>query len=219
MRIIESDLNRLRDKILEMGSRTESAIESAMRAVLERNTTLSEQVIVNDAEIDKLENESDKLAIEIVALRKPVANDLRLTVTVLHTAPTIERIADHAVNIAKRARVLNKEPQLEPFIDLHKLSEIAQQMLHDSLQSLISGDVELARKTIKNDSKVDDLYHSIHAEIVEMMQRDSSTVKRGLELSFIIKHLERIADYATNICEMVIYMIEGRIIRHTEEAA
>jgi phosphate transport system protein len=219
MRIIESDLNKLREKLLLMGTLAESSIDHVMQALFERNLVLCEQVIADDDEIDRLENEIDKLATDIMVLRQPAAGDLRFTVTSLHTAPILERIADHAVNIAKHVRTLNREPQLKPYLDLPKMSEITQAMLRDSLKALIGGDMELARQTIRQDDRVDELYHKIYDDVLELMQQDSTTVKRGSELLFLIKHLERIADYATNICEMVIYMIEGRIIKHTEEAS
>ena len=219
VRIIEADLNKLRDKLLMMGTMAESAIDHAMQALFERNTEICEQVIADDDEIDKLENEIDKLATDIMVLRQPAAGDLRFTVTSLHTAPILERVADHAVNIAKHVRALNSEPQLKPYIDLPTMSAITQEMLRDSMNALTQGDIELARRTIKKDDQVDDFYHKIYDEVLDLMQREPNTVKRGSELLFVIKHLERIADYATNICEMVIYMIEGRIIKHTEEAS
>jgi phosphate transport system protein len=205
--------------IVKMGSSTDSALSFAMQSVLERDTSLANRVIADDDEIDLLENEIDKLATDIMVLRQPAARDLRFTVTVLHSAPVFERIADHAVNIAKHAKNLNEEPPLGSYIDLQKMGDLTQKMVHDSLQSLISRDLEKARQTIKNDDEVDDLFHSIHDEILEIMQSDTGTIKRGTEFLFIIKHLERIADYATNICEMTIYMIEGRIIKHTQEAS
>lgn len=219
MRIIEADLNRLREMILNMGNMAVTAIELAMRAVIERDSSLAERVIADDDEIDRLENDIDKLATDIMVLRQPAAGDLRFTVTVLHTSPTIERVADHAVNIAKHARVLNREPRLEPYLDLPRMSELTSAMLRNSLQALINGDTELARAVMREDDKVDDLYRRIYEQLLEIMQSDATTIKRGSELLFIIKHLERVADYATNICEMVTYMIEGRIIKHTQEAS
>ncbi|MEW6735798.1 MAG: phosphate signaling complex protein PhoU [Acidobacteriota bacterium] len=218
MRIIEADLNKLHDEILTIGGKAESAITRAMQSLLQRDSLLAYQVIKEDDEIDRLENEIDRLATDVMVLRQPMANDLRFTVTVLHVVTIIERIADHAVNIAKRALILNEEPPLKPYIDLPRMGEVAEIMLHDSLQALLSADLELARKTIRRDDEIDDLFHAIYDEVIELMQKDPATVKRGAELLFVIKHLERIADYATNICEMVIYMIEGRIIKHTEEA-
>jgi phosphate transport system protein len=219
MRIIESDLNRLREKILMMGNMAESAIAYAMQAVLDRDKALSEQVIAADDLIDRLENEIDKLATDVMVLRQPAAGDLRFTVTIFHTAPVLERIADHAVNIAKHARALNEEPPLDDLPDLPKMGDITQKMVRDSLKALTTGDLQQARRTIKDDDEVDELYHIIHDEVLEIMQKDATTIRRGTEYLSIIKHLERIADYATNICEMVIYMIEGRIIKHTQEAS
>lgn len=218
MRIIDADLNRLRDLVLDMGTRAEKAVALAMQSLFDHDANLAAQVIADDDAIDRLENDIDKLATDIMVLRQPAAVDLRFTVTCLHTAPVIERIADHAVNIAKHVRVLHNEAQLKPYVDLPKMSAITQQMLQASFQALINKDMDLARQTIKEDDKVDDFYHAIYGEILAIMQTDATAVKRGSELLFIIKHLERVADYATNICEMVIYMIEGRIIKHTQEA-
>src|SRR5207244_6416439 len=128
---IEYELNKLRQLIMSMGNRTVAAIGLAMQAVLDRDSAMSAQVIADDDEIDKMENEIDKLATDIMVLRQPAAGDLRFTVTVLHTAPTIERVADHAVNIAKHARTLNSEPQLNLHTDLPGMSELAQDMLRD----------------------------------------------------------------------------------------
>lgn len=218
MRIIESDLNKLREKITLMGQLTEDAIGHSMKALFDRDSELSEAVIKEDDKIDRLENEIDKLATDIMVLRQPAAGDLRFTVTCLHTAGIIERIADHAVNIAKHLRILNNEPALKPYIDLPKMAALTKEMFHDALVALINGDVDLARQTIRKDDQVDDLFHLIYDEILEIMQQRPDSIKRGSELLFVIKHLERMADYATNICEMVIYMTEGRIIKHTEEA-
>ncbi len=218
MRIIESDLNKLREKITLMGQLTENAIEHSTKALFERDSELSEATIKEDDKIDKLENEIDKLATDIMVLRQPAAGDLRFTVTCLHTAGIIERIADHAVNIAKHVRVLNSEPPLKPYVDLPKMALLTKEMFHDALEALIKAEVDLARQTIRKDDQVDELFHLIYDELLDIMQKRPDSIKRGSELLFVIKHLERMADYATNICEMVIYMTEGRIIKHTEEA-
>jgi phosphate transport system protein len=218
MRIIEADLNKLREKISLISRKADAAIALAMAALLHQDSSLAQEVIAADDEIDHLENEICQLATDVMVLRQPVANDLRFTITILQTASVIERIADHAVNIAKHVCTLNQEPPLKPYIDLPRMSEITQEMICNSIQALNTGDVELARTTIKNDDLVDELYHKIYDELLDIMQQDGATVKRGSELLFIIKHMERIADYATNICEMVIYMIEGRVIKHTQEA-
>lgn len=218
MRIIEADLNKLKEKMNLMGSLTENAIEQVVKALVEGDTALSEKVIVADDKIDTLENEIDKLATDVMVLRQPAAGDLRFTITCLHTAGIIERVADHAVNIAKHIRVINSDPPLKPYVDLPKMGALTKEMFRDSLQALINGDVNLARLTIRRDDQVDDLFHLIYDDLLEIMQKDPNAVKRGSELLFVIKHLERMADYATNICEMVIYMMEGKVIKHTQEA-
>ncbi len=218
MRIIEADLNKLKEKINLMGSLTQDAIEQTVKALVERNTKLSEEVIIADDKIDTLENEIDKLATDVMVLRQPAAGDLRFTITCLHTAGIIERVADHAVNIAKHIRVINNEPPLKPYVDLPKMGVITREMFGDSLQALINGDTNLARQTIRRDDEVDELFHLIYDDLLVIMQSDPTTVKRGSELLFVIKHLERMADYSTNICEMVIYMMEGKVIKHTQEA-
>ncbi|KAF0249014.1 MAG: phosphate transport system protein [bacterium] len=218
MRIIEADLNKLKEKINLMGSLTQDAIEQTVKALVERNTELSEKVIIADDKIDTLENEIDKLATDVMVLRQPAAGDLRFTITCLHTAGIIERVADHAVNIAKHIRVINSEPSLKPYVDLPTMGTITREMFGDSLQALINGDTNLARQTIRRDDQVDELFHLIYDDLLVIMQSDPTTVKRGSELLFVIKHLERMADYATNICEMVIYMMEGKVIKHTQEA-
>jgi phosphate transport system protein len=218
MRIIDRDLTQLRTLLLRMGQLAEQAINQVTTALLDRDDRLAEQVIIEDDEIDLLENEVDRLATDVMVLRQPAAGDLRFTVTSLHTAPVIERIADHAVNIAKHVKVLNQAPKLKEYVDLPRMSALAQQMVHQSLESLTQNDIDLARRTIAADDQVDDLFHQIYDEVILIMQRDPQTIPSGVELLFIIKHLERIADYATNICEMVIYMVEGRVIKHTSEA-
>jgi phosphate transport system protein len=215
VRIIDRDLTQLRELLLQMGRLAEQAIGQVTKALLDRDDQLAEQVIAADDEIDLLENQVDRLATDVMVLRQPAATDLRFTVTSLHTAPIIERIADHAVNIAKHVKVLNRAPQLKEYIDLPRMSALAQQMVHHSLAALTQNDIDLAWRTIAADDQVDDLFHQIYDEVILIMP---NSIPCGVELLFIIKHLERIADYATNVCEMVVYMVEGRIIKHTSEA-
>jgi len=212
------NMNLLRDEILLLGGAAETAIARATRALIERDSELAEAVIIEDDEIDRMENEIDKHCTSILMQGQFPPMDLRFVITVSRTAPIIERIADHAVNIAKHALVLTGEPQLKSYIELPDLAGIAQEMLIDGLDALTRYDCELARQTIRKDDRADDLYHRIYDDLIGMMEREPKTVRRAVELLFVIKHLERIADYATNICEMVIYMVEGRVIKHTPEA-
>lgn len=212
------ELEVLRQKVTEIALSTEVAITGALKAVLDRDSELAKEIIRKDDNVDQLENEIDQLATEILTFTKPGVDDLRFTVTVMHTVPMIERIADHAVNIAKHSLILNSQTELFQHRDLLTLGTVSKMMFRDSVDSLLMADAEKAHKTIERDDEVDHFYHSIYNDIVSVMERDTSTIKRGAEMLFIIKHFERIADYSTNICEMAIYMVENRVIKHTHHS-
>ncbi|MCI0487194.1 MAG: phosphate signaling complex protein PhoU [Blastocatellia bacterium] len=214
-RLIEDDLAGIRDKLLIMGGAAEKSIMLSMRALLERDSELAESVIREDDEIDQLELEIDRMCVDILVLKQPAASDLRFVVSVARTAPTVERIADHAVNISKHALALNDEPSLDLQIDLSRMSGIVQEMLIEGLDAFTSGDPERARATIARDDEVDSLYDLLYARVIEVMASDPSVVARGAQWLFVLKHLERIADYVTNICEQIIYMARGQVIKHT----
>ncbi|MEW6732218.1 MAG: phosphate signaling complex protein PhoU [Acidobacteriota bacterium] len=213
-----TDFNWLRDNILLLGGAAEAAIARAIRALIERDSDLAETVISEDDAIDLLENQIDQYCFDILTGNRSATVDLRFVIAVSRAAPMIERIADHAVNIAKHVLRLIDEPTLKSYLHLSDLASIAQEMLIDGLDALTRENCELARQTIRKDDCADELYHHIYDDLVDMMERDPKTVRRAVELLFIIKHLERIADYVTNICEMVIYLVEGRLIKHTKEA-
>src|ERR1041385_5143764 len=214
-RLIEDKLNMLRDRVLIMGGAAEKAIMLSMRALVERDSELAERVIREDDAIDQVELEIDQMCVDILVLKQPAASDLRFVVSVARTAPMVERIADHAVNIAKHALSLNDEPQIELGLDLSKMSNTVQGMLIDGLDAFTSGDPDKARATIERDDEVDSLYDLFYSEIISRMGRDSSLVERGVQWVSVIKHLERIADYVTNICEQIIYMSRGQVIKHS----
>jgi phosphate transport system protein len=214
-RLIEDNLTLLRDKLLIMGGAAEKAIMLSMRALTERDSDLAERVIREDDAVDQLELEIDQMCVDILVLKQPAASDLRFVVSVARAAPVVERIADHAVNIAKHALSLNDEPQINAQIDLSNMSRIVQEMLVDGLDAFTSGDPERARLTIARDDEVDALYDHLYVQVTEVMTRDSSTVTRGVQWLFVLKHLERIADYVTNICEQIVYMARGQVIKHT----
>ena len=214
-RLIEDDLAGIRDKLLIMGGTAEKSIMLSMKALLERDSDLAESVIREDDDIDQMELEIDRMCVDILVLKQPAASDLRFVVSVARTAPMVERIADHAVNISKHALVLNDEPSLDLQIDLSGMSRIVQEMLIDGLDAFTSGDPERARATIARDDEVDSLYDLLYGRVIEVMTRDPSTVARGAQWLFVLKHLERIADYVTNICEQIIYMARGQVIKHT----
>lgn len=214
-RLIENDLDRLRDRLLVMGGAAEKAIMLSMRALVERDSDLANRVIREDDAIDQMELEIDQLCVDLLVLRQPAASDLRFVVSAARTAPQVERIGDHAVNIAKHALALNDEPQLEMQIDIYSMARIVQDMLVDGLDAFTSGDPERARATIAKDDEVDSLYDQFYARVLEAMKRDSAAVERGSQWLFILKHLERIADYVTNICEQIVFMSRGQVIKHT----
>ena len=214
-RLIEDDLNRLRDRLLVMGGAAERAIALSTRSLIERDSELAERVIRDDDAIDQMELEIDRACVDILVLKQPAASDLRFVISVARAAPVVERIADHTVNIAKHALSLNDEPELELNIDTARMASLVQQMLIDGLDAFTSGDPERARVTIARDDEVDALYDQLYAQVIEAIERDPSHVARGAQWLFVLKHLERIADYVTNICEQIVYMARGQVIKHT----
>jgi phosphate transport system protein len=214
-RLIEENLNQIRDKLLVMGGAAEKAIMLSMRALEERDSALAERVIREDDAIDRMELELDQMCVDVLVLKQPAASDLRFVVSVARTAPMVERIGDHAVNIAKHALLLNNEPRFDAGLDLAQMVSKVQEMLIDGLDAFTSGDPEKARATIERDDEVDTLYDVCYSDLINAIRRDSSVVERGVEWLFVIKHLERIADYVTNICEQIIYMSRGQVIKHS----
>ena len=214
-RLIEDNLNMLRDRVLIMGGAAEKAIMLSMRALTERDSDLAERVIREDDTLDQLELEIDQMCVDIMVLKQPAASDLRFVVSVARTAPMVERIGDHAVNIAKHALSLNNEPELDARIDISMIGRVVQEMLVEGLDAFTSGDPERARVTIARDDDVDLLYDQLYAQVIEVMMKNPATVPRGAEWLFVLKHLERIADYVTNICEQIVYMARGQVIKHT----
>ena len=214
-RLIEDNLNMLRDRVLIMGGAAEKAIMLSMRALIERDSDIAERVIREDDGLDQIELEIDQMCVDIMVLKQPAASDLRFVVSVARTAPMVERIGDHAVNIAKHAVSLNNEPELDAHIDISMIGRVVQEMLVDGLDAFTSGDPERARVTIARDDDVDLLYDQLYAQVIEVMMKNPATVPRGAEWLFVLKHLERIADYVTNICEQIVYMARGQVIKHT----
>jgi phosphate transport system protein len=214
-RLIEDNLYMLRERLLIMGGAAEKSIMLALRALTERDSELAERVIREDDAIDRMELEIDQLCVDILVLKQPAASDLRFVVSAARTAPTIERIADHAVNLAKHALVLNNEPEIDAQLDISNMGRIVQEMLVDGLDAFTSGDPERAQATIARDDEVDNLYDQLYARVIEAMMRNPASVPRGAQWLAVLKHLERIADYVTNVCEQIVYMARGQVIKHT----
>jgi len=214
-RRLDAELNRLRDQLLLMGGGTETALQKAMYALIERDTAIAREVLDEDDKIDRLELEIDRLCIDVIALRQPAARDLRFVISVAKTTPILERIADHCCNIARAAIDLNEEPQLKSFLELPRMAEEASAMLRQALDAFTSGDTAAARSLIAQDDVIDEMYDHVFHEMIEMMVRDPSTTTRAARLLFVAKHLERIGDYVTDICELTVYMTEAQFIRHS----
>lgn len=213
-RIIDQSLDTLRDKLLLLGGATERAVQDSMKALVERDSELAAQVIEGDKSINRMELEIDQMSIEILALQQPAAYDLRFVISVAKITPILERIADHAANIAEAAIVLNNEPEIRNYVDFPKMAEIAGEMLRTALDAFTTEDTKISRKIIKRDKKIDKIYDKVFAELIEMMIDDSETTKSAAHLLFVAKHLERIGDYVKDICELNVYLTEAAFIKH-----
>ena len=211
----EMELVELKEKILFVGGMVEEMIGSAMRSLLDRDPELARQVIDSDPRVDVAELEVDHLCLNLLALRQPAASDLRFIATALKIVTDLERIGDLAVNIAERSIELNEEPQLKPYIDLPRMGNWTLRMVKESLDSFVNQDAVLARKVCTDDDFVDDLTEQLFRELMSFMIENPQTISRAIRLTFIGKYIERIADHATNVAELVVYLVEGKIIRHT----
>jgi phosphate transport system protein len=205
----------LRDRVLLLGGATETALQRSIYALVARNSEAAREVLEGDSEIDRLEVEIDRLCIDIIALRQPAARDLRFVISVAKITPILERIADHACNIARAVLDLNDEPELKNYVDLPRMAERASGMLHAALNAFTSADAVGAREVIERDDAIDEGYNRIFHDLIELMVADPSTVSRATRLLFIAKHIERIGDYVTDICELTVYMTEAAIIKHS----
>jgi len=211
----DEELKAIRSRLLEMGGKVEFMLGDAMRSLVERDSELAEITIAFDHTINALEMEIDGRCLEVLALRQPAARDLRFITLALKIVTDLERIGDQCANIAKRAVELNREPVLKPYIDLPRMSAWSGNMVTEALDAFVRGDAELAIKVCKDDTFVDDLNEQIQRELLTFMNEDPRTISRAIKITYISKCLERIADHATNIAEMVIFMVKGKDIRHT----
>lgn len=215
----DRELHDLKESLLHLGSRVERSIASAITALEQRDTELAAQVIEEDDAVDAKEIEIDEFCLRLLALRQPAARDLRFITTAMKINFDLERIGDMAVNICERVQELIKEPQLKPYITLPQMATTAQLMLKESLNAFVNEDSTLARKVIEDDAKVDSYLDQIFHELLAHMMKDLSTTSRAIRLLFISKYLERIADHAVNIAELVIFMVEGKIVRHHRQSS
>lgn len=216
-RPFDEELKSLKEKLLEMASRAEEQIVLAVRALKERQENLACEVLEREAAINRLDIEVDEMAMKLLALRQPMATDLRFITSAMSIGTDLERIGDLAVNIAERALDLLKHPQLKPLIDIPRMAELAQAMVRDALNAFVNGDDKLAKDVCERDDQVDELNDQIFRELLTYMMQDPGTITRAVDLILVGRHLERIADHATNIGEDVIYMVKGRTIKHHVE--
>ncbi len=210
----DEELIHLKEMVLRMGAMVERSIKDSVRSLVERDDDLAKAVIERDHQINTLDVQIDEECIRLIALMQPMAGDLRFLTTAMKITTDLERMGDNAVNIAERALELNREPILKPYIDIPHMSQIAQGMTRDALDAFVRRDKKLAMDVIMRDDEVDDLKYGILEELISFMIRDPNTVYRAMKISFVAQYLERIADHATNIAEMVIYLVAGKIIRH-----
>lgn len=212
--VFEKELEELKQTVLKLSSLVEKAISDSIKSLIERDSKIAAEVIDGESKINTLDVEIDEECIRLIALRQPCAGDLRLITTAMKITTDLERIGDLAVDISERALELNNEPQLKPYIDIPRMAETVQTMLRDALDAFVKRDSKLARDVLSRDDLVDNLNYQIFNELMFFMIQDPRTVSRAVKITYISKYLERIADHATNIAEMVIYLVEGKIIRH-----
>lgn len=213
-KLLERELDILRDRLLLMGGETELALQRAMHALVVRDSEVANQVIERDSVIDRLELEIDRLSVEVLTLRRPVAKELRLVLSIFKITPILERIADHATSIARAALELNDEPELKNYAELSEMSERALEMLQSALDAFTTNDSEKARKLIEKDEEVDKIYDSLVTQLLKTMSQDAAKSARLARLLFVAKNLERIGDYVKDVCELTVYMKEAVFIKH-----
>jgi len=215
-RHFDEELKTLKEKILHMGAMVESQIANAIKALVERDSDLARETIEKDHKVNAMDVDIDDDSVRLIALHQPMARDLRFITTAMKISTELERMSDLAENIAERALELNEEPQLKPYIDIPRMAAHAQRMVKEALDAFVNRNVELAWKVIHDDDFIDGLTHQIFRELVSFMLEDQHTIARAIRITFISKYLERIADHATNIAELVVYLVEGKIIRHID---
>jgi phosphate transport system protein len=214
-RHFDEELAQLKAKLVQMAGLAEDQIDKALEALVKRDSVEARQVIERDHKVNALDVEIDEECIRLLALHQPAARDLRLVTTAMKISTELERISDLAENMCERTIELNEEPQLKPYIDIPRMGNLARIMVKESIDAFVKDDSALARKVLTDDDLVDDLMEQIFRELLSFMIEDPHTISRAIRLSFVAKYLERVADHATNVAELVVYLVEGKIIRHT----
>ncbi len=208
------ELEETKKLVIEMASHVQKSIKSAIKSLNDQDIELAEEIIKNDDVIDRYEVEIERKCIRMIALYQPEASDLRLVMGIYKIVSDLERMGDEAENIAERSILLAQEPPLKPYVNLTMMAEIAHEMVEDGVISFLNRDTEIAKKVIKRDDMVDELYHQLERELITYVMEDPRNIKRAINLSFVARHFERIADHAENIAEAAIYWAEGEMIKH-----
>jgi phosphate transport system protein len=211
----DAELDELRTLLLAMGGKVEMMISGSVKALVDRDTHLAERIVAMDHEVNHLEVTIDEKCLELLALRQPAARDLRFITLALKIVTDLERIGDKCANIAKRSSELNNEPPLKPYIDIPRMAHWTEVMVKEALDAFVRSDADLAIKVCMDDSFVDEINDQIQRELLTFMIENPNAITRSIKLNYVAKSLERIADHATNIAEMVIFMVKGKDIRHT----
>lgn len=217
MRHFEQELDLLKAKLLEMSALVESAVYRSVQGVVEKNEELALQVLKNEARINQLEIEVDNLAISLLALQQPMAQDLRLVTAAIKINNDLERMGDLSVSIAQSALALMREPVIRPLIDIPHIAGLAQSMVRKALDAFVSRDAELARSVLASDDAVDNMRTASYHELISFMEKNPEHIPQALYLLSVVRNLERIADHSTNIAEDVLFLIKGIDVRHHNE--
>lgn len=216
-RHFDEELNELKMRLLLMGGRAETVVHKAIDALKSRDADLAEEVIRDDSAIDALEVEIDERCVRLLALRQPVGQDLRFIISALKIVNDLERVGDHAVNIAQSAIKLSKEPELKPLVDIPRMAAISTRMLTEALDAFVRNDAAAARRILVEDDEVDHLKSQMFRELLSYMLEKPATITRALELILVSRNLERVADLATNVAEEVVFIAEARVVKHHME--
>lgn len=210
----DKEIKHLNNLLLEMGEKSEQLIEMSIESLLNQDIELADKAIELDKDIDNMEIIIEKKCLELIVLQQPMAKDLREISAILKIITDIERIGDNGVNIAKITKKLSKKKYIKPLVDLPKMANISKEMIKKSLESFIKKDVELAKETARMDDIVDDIYGDIYIELLEILTQKKQIMYQVIDLLFVGRHIERIADHITNICERIIYMVDGKRINY-----
>jgi phosphate transport system protein len=213
-RLFDEELKNLKEKLLRMAGLVEESVELAVEAIKDRKDELSQGVLKNEEQINLLDVEVDETCLRLMALRQPMAGDLRFITSAMKIDSELERMGDLAVNVSEQAFILNKLPPLKPLLDIPRMARLAQAMIRDSINAFINRDEALARSVCERDDEVDALDEQIFRELLTYMMEDAANISRAVALILVSRNLERMADHATNIGEDVIYLAKGKTIKH-----